>query len=118
MLRTPLRFLIHPDDATYPAIVTALDAAIVDHAENFDRVVGEPATVDHYGFHNGMLSSVVFTSEHNSRFYRLTVRPGLHPVFDALCAIVLAGDATPPRVSRETLSETEITVADGGEASS
>ena len=88
-----LRFLIHPEhDSTYPLIVSALESAVSKFPDSFDRVVNQPATVDHYGYGTEDLSSVVLSPEYNSAYMRLVIRPGEHVVFDELLDIVLRGE--------------------------
>ena len=87
----PLRFLIHParDAAKYEAIVLALNNAVANYPDTFDHVLDGPSMEDHYGYHDDLRSSVVLASEcAPSTYMRLTIRPGLHPVFDELLTIM------------------------------
>ena len=84
----PIRLLIHPrDKARYSAIAEALQTAVETYPENFDSIVDRPGTIDHVGYHNPTLSSVVFCAEPFSQYWRLTIRPELHPVFAELFAL-------------------------------
>lgn len=88
----PLRFLIHPmrDAAKYKAIVLALNNAAANYPDTFDHVLDGPSMEDHYGYHDDLRSSVVLTFEcAPSTYVRLTIRPGLHPVFDELLTIMV-----------------------------
>lgn len=91
MDKAPVLVLIHPNtDRDLLAQATAiLEQAVIDHPDTFDHVAGVPATIDHYGYHDDMRSSVVLGAEAGiSQYHRLTIRPGLHPVFDQLGALI------------------------------
>lgn len=92
MTTHPIRLLIHTtqDRERYVAITTILVRATALYRENFDLVVGELGVVDHVGYHNGTLSSVVWTREDGTQYMRLTIRPGLHPIFDELLQAAIA----------------------------
>ena len=87
-----LRFLIHRTDdrETYLEIMLILNDAVRDYPDNFTLTVNEPGIIDHYGYHDSMLSSVILSEEYNTMFYRLTIRPGLHDVFDRILSAVLS----------------------------
>ncbi|WNT44310.1 hypothetical protein SEA_CANDC_100 [Microbacterium phage CandC] len=73
------------DRDLYIAITEILMQATRDHPDNWDTVIGEPARIDHVGYHTDVLSAVVFTRElSGSQLFRLTIRTGEHPVFDEL----------------------------------
>lgn len=61
-----------------------LDGAVKLYPDSWDEVVDVPGRLDHYGFHNSTLSTVVLSEEPRTQFMRLSLRPGLHPVFDVL----------------------------------
>ena len=88
----PIRLLIHTtqDPQRYAAITTILARATTLYRRNFDDVVGEPGRVDHVGYHDDTLSSVVWAREDGTQFMRLTVRPGRHAIFDELLATAIA----------------------------
>lgn len=88
----PIRLLIHTtqDMARYVAITDILTRATAQNSDHFDLVVGEPCRKDHIGYHNGTLSSVVWTREDGTQYMRLTIRPGLHPIFDELLTAAIA----------------------------
>lgn len=92
-VREALRFLINPNSAEYAACVAILDRAIIDAPDHWEHVTGEPGRIDHYGYHDDVRSSVILSEEYRMTYYRLTIRPGLHPVMDALLAAVLAPHA-------------------------
>lgn len=94
-----IRLLIHPrnDGNLFETVAGVLESAVTRHPDTFDKVKDQPATVDHYGYHTDELSAVVLSQEYQSQFWRLTIRPGEHPVFDNLAAIIterLNGDAS------------------------
>lgn len=82
----PVRILIHStqDEARYVAVTELLMNAARKYPDTFEVIVGRPNTIDHVGYHNPTLSSVVWSREPNSQYMRLTVRPDLHPVFEEL----------------------------------
>ncbi|UVT31367.1 hypothetical protein SEA_MARCIE_105 [Microbacterium phage Marcie] len=85
-----IRVLIDPkiDRDLYIAVTERLMRATREHAENWETVIDQPATVDHVGYHTDTLSAVVFSREgENYSLFRLTIRPGEHPVFDDLMRI-------------------------------
>ena len=84
-----IRILINPDEPIFAEVESILERAVAEHSDHFDKVVNEPRIVDHFGYHNDMLSATVLSAEWKSRHHRLTIRPGLHPVFDELLAAVL-----------------------------
>ena len=86
---TKLRFLIHPDDTSYVALTRALIQATIDHPEAWTLHVNEPGVIDHIGYHDHTLSSVVWSAEDRTAFHRLDIRPGRHEVYDQLLAIVI-----------------------------
>lgn len=88
----PIRLLIHTtqDMDRYVAITTILARATTLYQKNFDLVVGEPNMVDHIGYHDGTLSSVVWVREDGTQYMRLTVRPGRHAIFDELLQAAIA----------------------------
>lgn len=91
MDKAPVRVLIHPNtDRDLLAQATAiLDRAVIDYPDTFDRIVSVPGTIDHHGYRDDMRSSVVLGAEAGiSQYHRLTIRPGLHPVFDQLAALI------------------------------
>ena len=92
MAATTLRILVHPDNdrALCAAIAETLISATREYPDTFTLVIGQPNTVDHIGYHDSMLSSVVFAEEYQTAYKRLTIRPGLHPVFAELLTHVLA----------------------------
>ena len=83
-----LRFLIHPDDASYVPVTNALIQATIDYPEAWTLHVNEPGVVDHVGYHDATLSSVVWSAEDRTVFNRLSIRPGRHEVYDRLLALV------------------------------
>lgn len=87
-----LRFLIHRTDDvdTYRDVVRILNDAVRDYPDHFTLTVGEYGVIDHYGYHDNTLSSVVLSEEYGMNFYRLFIRPGLHPVFDVILSTVLS----------------------------
>ena len=89
--RPVIRIIIHPqmDEPLYAEVYEILKRAVAEHPETFDEQVAVPTIVDHFGYHDGMRSAVVLSAEHASLYHRLTIRPGLHPVFDELLAAVL-----------------------------
>ena len=90
---TIARILIHPqqDEPLYAEVYGILKRAIAEHPETFDEQVDVPTIVDHFGYHDSMRSAVVLSVESpgSSLYHRLTIRLGLHPVFDELLAAVL-----------------------------
>ena len=89
---TIIRIIIHPqmDESLYAEVHEILRRAVAEHPETFDEQVAVSTIVDHFGYHDDMRSAVVLSAEHASSLYhRLTIRPGLHPVFDELLAAVL-----------------------------
>lgn len=85
-----LRLLISPDDACYVPITERLIKAVSEHPDTFTLHVGEPGVIDHVAYRDSNRALVVWTQEHRMPFHRLTIRPGLHPVFNDLLWIVLA----------------------------
>lgn len=88
--RPSVRILLHVDsDARLlEQVAGILEQAVVTHPDSFDKVKDEPGTVDHYGFHTPTLSATVLVKEPWGTFYRLTIRPGEHEVFDHLAALI------------------------------
>ena len=89
--RPVIRIIIHPqmDEPLFAEVHEILRRAVAEHPETFDEQVAVPTIVDHFGYRDGMRSAVVLSAEHASLYHRLTIRPGLHPVFDELLAAVL-----------------------------
>lgn len=86
-----VRVLIHAE--TQPRLLDEvtgiLESAVETHPATFTKVMGQPSIEDHYGFQTHVLSSVVLTREPwGPHFYRLTIRPGAHIVFDNLAALI------------------------------
>lgn len=86
-----IRILLHPDsDARLlEQVAGILESAAESHAAHFVKVEDRPTIEDHYGYYTDMLSSTVLGKEYGTRFYRLTIRPGEHPVFDNLAALII-----------------------------
>lgn len=88
-LTFPLRILIAAYDPAYQPVTERLMRALRQEPEAFDLHVGEPSIVDHIGYHDDDLSSVIWTAEPGTVYYRLNIRPGRHQVFDDLLDIIL-----------------------------
>lgn len=88
----PIRLLISAqgDLRLLEQVTGALEAAVERYPDTFDKVTDKPNIVDHYGFHTDVLSTTVLVEEYPGvgNYYRLTIRPGEHVVFDNLTAIV------------------------------
>lgn len=85
-----IRILVHPidDESLLKEVFGVVERATAEHPDAFVKVEGTPGIVDHYGYFDATLSSVVLAREQSSTYYRLTIRPGRHQVFDALAAII------------------------------
>jgi hypothetical protein len=86
-----IRFLIHPvqDAEKFARVLNILDTAVKVDPGNWTRVVDEPSTVDHYGYYTSTRASVILSQEHNSAFYRLTIRPNENEVFHNLLGVMI-----------------------------
>lgn len=86
-----MRLLITPlgNPNLFRQVEAALEDAVRRYPDNWEKVVDEPATIDHIGYHDGTLSAVVWSLEPGTIFHRLSLRPGRHEVFDNLLALVL-----------------------------
>lgn len=86
-----VRVLVHPvhDRALYLDVIEVLEAAVRDDPDHWDRIAGRASVIDHWGYHSDVLSSVVFAEEPGALFYRLSIRPGEHEVFDRLARLVI-----------------------------
>ncbi|QKO02853.1 hypothetical protein SEA_KELCOLE_101 [Microbacterium phage Kelcole] len=108
-----IRVLISSTDnrELYIAVTERLMRATRENPENWETVIDQPATVDHVGYHSDELSAVVFTRQPEATsLFRLTLRPGEHPVFDELAALIvteLRPKVTPEllELSRQVLNE-------------
>lgn len=89
---TPIRLLISAKQELrlLEQVAGVLETAAERYPDTFDKVKDKPNTVDHYGFHTDVLSTTVLAEEYPGvgNYYRLTIRPGEHEVFDTLTAIV------------------------------
>lgn len=85
-----MRILIHPQQESilFEKVTEILDAAIIAEPDTFEHVTGKPAIVDHYGYHTDVVSSVILSQEYGSAYFRLTIKHGEHPVYDALQKVV------------------------------
>ena len=94
MITYPIRFLIHPtqEAGKYAVVAERLFRAARDEPDTFAIVVGEPTQEDHVAYHDSTLASTVLVDEYGTSYQRLTIRPGLHPVFDDLLAIMIDPD--------------------------
>jgi len=94
MTTHPIRFLIHPtqEAGKYAVVAERLFRAARDEPDTFTIVVGEPMQEDHVAYHDSTLASTVLVDEYGTSYQRLTIRPGLHPVFDDLLAIMIDPD--------------------------
>jgi hypothetical protein len=88
-----IRILIHAqrDERLLEQVAGVLEQAVESYPDVFDKVKDEPGRVDHYGYSASVLSAVVLTREPMpmSFYWRLSIRPGEHPVFDELAALVI-----------------------------
>ena len=98
---TVIRILIHPqqDKTLLTEVREVLKRAVAEHPDMFDEQSGVPSIVDHFGYHDAKRSAVVLSVESRSLYHRLTIRPGLHPVFNELLLVVfrywMTGKAIP-----------------------
>lgn len=86
-----VRILLHvdQDERLLEQVVGILETAVERDWLAFDKVKDQPGIVDHYGYHTDMMSATVLVKEYGTRFYRLTIRPGEHQVFDLLAALII-----------------------------
>lgn len=82
-----MRVLIRPGELL-DVVREILDRAVAE-GTGWDCVAGKYGVVDHYGYSNTMLSSVVLMKEPNSMWYRLTLRTGENDTYDELIRVVL-----------------------------
>ena len=88
-----VRILLHAldDERLLDQLVGVLEQAVVDDPEHWEKVKDEPGRIDHYGYHNDVLSAVVFSKEPEpSLYYRLAIRPGEGTVHAILAALIIA----------------------------
>lgn len=87
-----MRLLIHPhqDRELFENVTRILDEAVARDPEHWEHVTDQPATIDHYGYHDDTRSCVVLSEEYKSAYQRLTIRDINDATHDALKAAVLA----------------------------
>ncbi|UOW92847.1 hypothetical protein SEA_ROBINROSE_104 [Microbacterium phage RobinRose] len=112
-----IRVLISSTDnrELYIAVTERLMRATRENPENWETVIDKPATVDHVGYHSDALSAVVFTRQPEATsLFRLTLRPGEHPVFDELAALI--ANELRPKVTPELLELSKQVLNEHGHA--
>lgn len=89
---TTTRILLHTDvdGELLTQITEILDAAVADHPTTFVRIDERADLITHYGYHTPTLAATVLSTEYGTRFMRLVIRRGEHPVFDRLAALIAA----------------------------
>lgn len=110
-----IRILIDPleNRDLYIAVTERLMRATREHPGNWETVIDQPSTVDHVGYHTSTLSAVVFTRQPEATsLFRLTLRPGEHPVFDELAALIV--NELRPKVTPELLELSRQVLNDHG----
>lgn len=103
-----LRILVHPidDKVLFREVTAVLQNAATNHPDQWEHVTGRPAVIDHYGYQTNLISAVVFSIEPGTQYYRLTIRPGEHEVFDELAALVRRRlDHTPQQILSRILED-------------
>ena len=87
----PLRFLVSTQDTDrINKVEKILAEACADYPETFENVKNVENVIDHVGYHDSTLSSVVWSKDYAMAFMRLTIRPNHHIVFSRLLEAMTA----------------------------
>lgn len=70
-------------------LVGVLESAVERYPDNFEKVKDMPSIIDHYGYHNDVMTQVILYKQPETRLYWLRLPRYSHPVRDVLKAIIL-----------------------------